>query len=211
MIHPDTELRYIDDEIGYGVFAIRKIPKGTITWVRDKFDLEFKSEEVDTMDPMHAALVDKYAYRNREGHFLLCWDFGRYLNHSFNSNCLSTGYDFELAVRDIEEGEELTDDYGYLNLPTPFKAREEGSARKYVYPDDLPRYYGEWDAVIQSCLPLLFHLNQPLLPLIPSSDLTDIRESMEGRKQLRSILFHYYQDDSAVSKSMQQELPVSVG
>ena len=38
MIHPDTELRYVNDAIGYGVFATRHIPCGTITWVRDHLD-----------------------------------------------------------------------------------------------------------------------------------------------------------------------------
>ena len=32
MIHPSTELRFINDEIGYGVVATRFIPKGTIVW-----------------------------------------------------------------------------------------------------------------------------------------------------------------------------------
>lgn len=35
MIHPDTELRFINPEIGYGVFATQFIPRGTITWVRE--------------------------------------------------------------------------------------------------------------------------------------------------------------------------------
>ena len=34
MIHPDTELRFISDEVGYGVFATALIGRGTITWVR---------------------------------------------------------------------------------------------------------------------------------------------------------------------------------
>ena len=32
MIHPDTELRFISPEIGFGVFATKLIPQGTITW-----------------------------------------------------------------------------------------------------------------------------------------------------------------------------------
>lgn len=194
MIHPDTELRYIDDEIGYGVFATRKIPKGTIAWARDKFDLEFKPDEVIGMDSIHASLISKYAYRNKNGNFILCWDFGRYVNHSFNSNLMSTGYDFELAIRDIEEGEELTDDYGYLNLSTPFQARDEDSSRKYVYPDDLPRLYKKWDDIIKSCLPLMLKVKQPLLSLISSSDVNEVKETIEGRREMRSILNHYYKE-----------------
>jgi hypothetical protein len=29
VIHPDTELRFVSDEIGYGVFATALIPRGT--------------------------------------------------------------------------------------------------------------------------------------------------------------------------------------
>ncbi|HJW31258.1 MAG TPA: SET domain-containing protein, partial [Saprospiraceae bacterium] len=143
-------------------------------------------------DPIHAELISKYAYRNHEGHFILCWDFGRYVNHSFNSNCLSTGYDFEIAIRDIKADEELTDDYGYLNVMEPFKARPERSTRKYVLPDDLLRYYKMWDGIVESCVPLIFEVNQPLISLIPQSDLTEIRDFMEGKKTMRSILSHYF-------------------
>jgi len=31
VIHPDTELRFVNPDIGYGVFATRFIPKGSIT------------------------------------------------------------------------------------------------------------------------------------------------------------------------------------
>ena len=46
MIHPDTELQYINNEIGYGVVAKKLIPKGTITWVLDKLDREFTPMEI---------------------------------------------------------------------------------------------------------------------------------------------------------------------
>lgn len=38
MIHPDTELRFINEKIGYGVVALKLIPRGTITWALDKLD-----------------------------------------------------------------------------------------------------------------------------------------------------------------------------
>ena len=33
MIHPHSELRFFSPEVGWGVYATRFIPKGTITWV----------------------------------------------------------------------------------------------------------------------------------------------------------------------------------
>jgi hypothetical protein len=41
MVHPDTELRFVGAPIGFGVVATRLIPRGTITWVRDRFDQSF--------------------------------------------------------------------------------------------------------------------------------------------------------------------------
>jgi hypothetical protein len=45
MIHPNTELRFISPEVGYGVVAREFIPKGTITWVLDELDREFTPEQ----------------------------------------------------------------------------------------------------------------------------------------------------------------------
>lgn len=198
MLHPDTELRYIDADIGYGVFATRDIPKGTITWARDSFDLEFTPDEARHLDPLHADLVKKYAYRNHLGHFILCWDFGRYVNHSFESNCISTGYDFEIAVRDIRAGDELTDDYGYLNLTEPFKPRQSARGREYVFPDDLLHFHDQWDTQVQACLPLLFRVPQPLLSLVPQKDLDEIKKTLAGKRPMKSILAHYCKDPMAV-------------
>src|SRR5690606_36361865 len=145
MIHPDTEVRFISDEIGYGVVAKKMIPKGTITWVLDELDREFTPQELEALSEPIRNTLDTYAYRNSMGNFVLCWDNGRFVNHSFNSNCISTAYDFEIAVRDIEPGEQLTDDYGYLNISEPFRAHAEGTKRKTVYPNDLVKYHNTWD------------------------------------------------------------------
>ena len=39
MLHPNTEVRRIDSEIGFGVFASGFIPKGTVTWGRDELEI----------------------------------------------------------------------------------------------------------------------------------------------------------------------------
>ncbi len=144
MIHPHTELRFISDKIGYGVVATRFIPKGTITWALDKLDRVFEPSEIKLFERVYQEILDKYCYRNNVGDFVFCWDIARFVNHSFNSNCISTPYEFEVAVRDILPGEELTDDYGYLNVTEPFDCLpEEGSTRTRVMPDDLLNFYPE--------------------------------------------------------------------
>ena len=194
MIHPDTTLRFIDDEIGFGVFATRKIPRGTITWALDKFDQVLSPDAKESLDPIHLEIVDKYSYKNRKGEYVLCWDFGRYVNHSFNSNCLSTGYEFEIAIRDIEAGEELTNDYGYLNLEEPFKARPENSSRTYVYPDDLLNFHQQWDQILLENFPLIIEVDQPLISLLSSDMVHEIMEVISGHRKMQSILTHYFED-----------------
>ncbi len=192
MIHPDTQLQHIDDEIGYGVVATKKISRGTITWALDKFDKEFTVEEVRSMDPIYKKILDKYSYRNQNGNYVLCWDFGRYVNHSFKSNCMSTAYGFEIAIRDIHVGEELTDDYGYLNISAPFKGRDENTERKYAYPDDLLRYYPVWDRQVIESLPYLPDVKQPLESLLSREILQEIREVISGNRKMKSLLETYY-------------------
>ncbi|MCB0425649.1 MAG: SET domain-containing protein, partial [Mangrovimonas sp.] len=86
MIHPDTELSFISKEVGYGVVATKHIPAGTITWVLDKLDREFSPEHLETLEPVYQEILNTYTYRNNKGNYILCWDHGRYVNHSFNAN-----------------------------------------------------------------------------------------------------------------------------
>ncbi len=192
MIHPKTELKFINSEVGYGVVATEFIPAGTITWVLDKLDREFSPSEVQSLEPLYQNILDTYTYRNNKGNFVLCWDNGRYVNHSFNSNCLTTAYDFEVAIRDIAPGEQLTDDYGYLNIPHPFKGMDEGTRRKVVYPDDLLKYYKTWDKKLVKVFPFIPQIKQPLRSLITDQLWHEVKIVAEGRKEMESILKNYY-------------------
>jgi hypothetical protein len=192
MIHPKTELKFISDEVGYGVVATEFIPAGTITWVLDKFDREFTPIEVQKMDPFYKNIIDVYSFRNNKGNFILCWDIGRFVNHSFNSNCLTTAYDFEIAVRDIHPGEQVTDDYGYLNISEPFKGIDEGTERKIVYPNDLVTYHKEWDAKISNVFGNIINLEQPIRVLIEDKLWHKIESVINGKEPMDSILSNHY-------------------
>ena len=199
MIHSDTEVRYINDKIGYGVIATKFIPKGTITWVLDKLDRTFTPSQIKSMDKVYQDIIDKFTYRNNKGNFILCWDIARFVNHSFNSNCITTAYEFEIAVRDIFPGEELTDDYGYLNVTEPFDCiPEKGSLRKRVMPDDLLNYHEIWDAKLKDAFMHYNEVPQPLSSLLEA----DIRSTAEavasGKKKLDSILTCYFQEKHQV-------------
>lgn len=195
MIHPDTEVRFISDEIGYGVVAKKMIAKGTITWVLDELDREFTPQEVEALSEPIKNTLDVYAYRNSAGNFILCWDNGRFVNHSFNSNCISTAYDFEIAVRDIEPGEQLTDDYGYLNISEPFRAHAEGTRRKTVYPNDLVKYHNTWDKKLEASFKYILKREQPLGKLLSSAQWEKVKAISEGREKMDSILNIYYDEE----------------
>ena len=194
MIHPKTELQHISNEVGYGVVATEFIPAGTITWVLDKLDREFSLLEFQALEPIYQHILDTYTFRNNKGNFILCWDNGRYVNHSFNSNCLTTSYDFEIAIRDIQPGEQLTDDYGYLNISQPFRGIDEGTRRKIVYPDDLLKYYKVWDKKINKVFGSILKVDQPLSTLLSADLLDKIKRIVAGTERIDSILKNFYHE-----------------
>lgn len=189
MIHPDTELRFVNDRIGHGVFATRDIPRGTITWVRDSLDQSFTVEQVRHMREGYQPILFKYGYTDRHGKIVLCWDHARFLNHSCEATCLSPGYDFEIAVRDIRAGEELTDDYGTLNLESSFTcACSSAQCRGQVHPED--QIYGveRWDELLRESFPLIQKVTQPLWWLVNEKD--DVQQAIADVSRMRSCRLH---------------------
>jgi len=192
MIHPNTKLKFISKDVGYGVVATAFLPAGTITWVLDKLDREFTPLQIQVMEPLYQEIIDTYTFRNNNGNLVLCWDNGRYVNHSFNSNCLTTAYDFEIAIRDIHVGEQLTDDYGYLNITSPFRGINEGTRRKVVYPNDLLKYYKVWDNKIKKVFPKINKVDQPLRQILDAKTWDRIEKIIHEEEPLASILTNYF-------------------
>ena len=197
MIHPHTELRFINNEIGYGLVATRFIPKGTITWVFDQLDREFTPNQFNQLAPMYKEILVKYCFRNSKGNSILCWDNARYVNHSFHSNCFTTPYDYEIAIRDIQPGEELTDDYGYLNVEEPFRGKDEGTRRKVVYPNDLVKYHKVWDKQLIKAMKHITRVEQPLQALLTQDLWEKSVRIAEGREEMDSILTCYYSGEES--------------
>jgi uncharacterized protein len=211
MIHPDTELRFINDQIGYGVVATKLIPKGTITWALDRLDRIFTPAEIGSMTPVYRQIMDKYTYRNPQGNYVFCWDNARYINHSSNANCITTAYEFEIAIRDIQPGEELTDDYGYLNLEEPFEVLPEpGSSRTVVYPDDLVRYYAVWDDKLLNAFPVLEKVDQPLFHLLDEQTREKAKQIASGKIKMDSIINCYYRNGSRSGKNGKETIQLTV-
>lgn len=193
MLHPDTELRFVSDDIGYGIFATKLIPKGTITWVKDDLDRIISKEDLHKFSPAIFDTMMKYTYRDANGDFVFCWDLTRYVNHSFSPNSMPTALGFEIAIRDILPGEEMTNDYGTLNIQEPFECQYDPvSQRGCVYPDDLARYYEQWDNQIAEAFPLLIQLEQPLYKYLTQKQVRDIELIKLGKELVPSILNNLY-------------------
>jgi hypothetical protein len=188
MLHPDTEVRWISKDIGCGIVATRDIPKGTITWAMDPLDRFFTAQQVAELPDRCRETLLKYSYRNRHGEYVFCWDNTRFMNHSFTPNCITTAYNFELAVRNIAEGEELTNDYGSLNILEPFQACDEGTERKVVYPDDLARHYKQWDEKLAGAFNQICLVEQPLRDMLSTELWERSCHIAEKRSTMDSIL-----------------------
>ncbi len=165
MIHPDTELRFVSPAVGFGVFATAAIPRGTLLWVACHFDRVLTATEVDGMGADYRAVLERYAYVDSAGDYNLCWDLARRLNHSCEPSMRGLGQQFDIAVRDIAAGEQITCEYGVLNLSGSLRcACGAPTCRGTVRGDDAMRLWDAWDAEILASLPRARHVPQPLLP-----------------------------------------------
>lgn len=196
MIIPCTEVVFINETKGKGVVATARIPKGTVTWVFDDLDREFPPDEFARLSAPCREAVINYSYRNSRGNLIFCWDNERFINHSFLNNCCLTPYNFEIAVRDIEPGEELTDDYGFLNIIAPFAVDPEGTDRATVFPDDLLRLNDVWDRQLREAFDRLLEVEQPLRPVF-KPEVWELAESVARRETtMASIRNCYYNQQS---------------
>jgi hypothetical protein len=180
MLHPDTRLEFINDTIGYGVVATRFIPRGTITWVRDEFDQTFRPEQIAAMRPVYLQVLEKYGFVDARGDTVLCWDLGRFVNHSCEPTCLSPGHQFEVAVRDIHPGEELTDDYATLNLEYTFPcACGKSACRGRVTKRDCVELAEHWDRLVADAYSRMRSVEQPFWDLIAERE--RVEAELEGK------------------------------
>lgn len=165
MIHPATELRPVNVRIGYGVFATAPIPAGTITWVRDALDQSFTRPQVEALPAILRRALTRYAYRDTTGSYVLCWDHARFNNHSCAPACRTVG-DFDIAVRDIPEGGELTIEYAVINVPEELDCScGAADCRRVIRADDAERLGAAWDAEISVAAARSPDVAQPLAEL----------------------------------------------
>jgi hypothetical protein len=167
MIHPNTTIRYINDEIGYGVFATQFLPKGTIVYVKDELEVEVSPEQYQQLPPTLRQTVDKYSFIDENGYRIVSWDFAKYVNHCCNCNTMSTGYGFEIAIRDIQAGEEITDEYGMFNMESEMYVQcKFENCRGRIRASDIDSYHAQWDELVFAAMLDLGKIDQDLLPIL---------------------------------------------
>lgn len=189
MIHPDTELRKVNETIGYGVFAKRPIAKGTILYVKDALEIEVGPEQFEAMDPQYQAVVNWFSYIDERGVRIVSWDIAKYVNHHCDSNSISTGYGFEIATRDIAAGEEITDEYGIFNLPAPLDCYcGNPLCRGRISQADWAVCGRQWDQRAKAALACFGQADQPLLPFMDPQDYQSLMQYLNTRRHYRSLL-----------------------
>lgn len=188
MIHPKTELKFINDHVGYGVFATENIPEGTIVYVKDSLELVISPTDYLIHSEEVKQVIEKYSYIDPHGNRVISWDFAKYVNHCCNCNTISTGYGFEIAIRDIQKGEQITDEYGIFNLTTEMEVScGMENCRKKIKPDDFDTYYKDWDKKIKSSITHLFEVEQPLMPFIEEETRKEIDAFFQSPESYKSV------------------------
>lgn len=195
MIHPATELKHISAEIGYGVFATTFIPKGTIVYVKDYLEVVIALNNPLLLDANYQKTINHYSYIDENGNRIISWDIAKYVNHCCNFNTISTGYGFEIAIRDIKKGEEITDEYGLFNVEEEMDLKcNFGGCRKKLAFNDIDNHYQEWDKLVQAAIQMVKHVDQPLFVYIESEIKDSLLKYLKTGLNYKSVLSLKYNE-----------------
>lgn len=188
MIHPDTELRFVNKRIGYGVFATASIPTGTIVYVKDPLEIELTQKQFAALVEPYRSIAEKYSYIDQCGVRIISWDHAKYVNHRCDCNTISAGYGFEIAIRDIRPGEEITDEYGLFNIEREIALACRCSGCRHVLrPSDVDMYHEIWDAWVIEALNYAARVAQPLWDFMDPLTRQDLIGYLNGHKAYRSV------------------------
>jgi uncharacterized protein len=124
MLIVKTLLKYSEIH-GLGCFADEDIIKGQLVWRLDPgIDLTFKSSEYENFPDSFKEFLKVYAYSpidDSEKCYILCADHARHMNHSEDPNLMETSEGYNVAIRDIKKGEELTCNYKQFDQEASIK------------------------------------------------------------------------------------------
>jgi uncharacterized protein len=186
VIHPSTRVAPVSPEIGDGVIATARISAGTIVWTQDPLDQIVTPAERLQLPPRLRAIVDRYAFVDARGDYVLCWDGGRFVNHSCDANIHGIGARVLVAVRDIAAGEEITCDYADCNLDWTLDCTCGSSrCRGRIARDELAHLAPQWDRLSVRLAPLVRTVPQPLWECM--LDPAELEAMLDGRLPIPSF------------------------
>src|SRR5262249_45540704 len=139
--------------------------------------------EIAALPTCYEPMIDQWTFNDGHGRHVLCWDIGRFMNHSCECNCAGSQFGFELALRDIEPGEQLTNDYETFVLETreSFECRCGAPSCRGVV------RHGRFGDAVESVLhrlrlvvPAIAKVDQPLLTLMRPQQLATAVRTLRG-------------------------------
>jgi len=98
---------------GVGLFAAQFVSKGKKTLkMKPKIDLVITASEYKKLPKTFRKNIDHHIYRCKfTKKWIFCTDDARFMNHSSKPNIRTVRGMYDVSLRDINEGEELTVDY----------------------------------------------------------------------------------------------------
>ena len=92
---------------GFGLYARHHVPKGTIICFESEGYRIIPEEEYNSL----SETAKEHVYQRVDGTYIAPSDDSKYFNHSCDANVLDSRLGFDIVVRDIQKGEEVTYDY----------------------------------------------------------------------------------------------------
>ncbi|NUM44752.1 MAG: SET domain-containing protein-lysine N-methyltransferase [Anaerolineales bacterium] len=113
--------------------------------------------------PVLGKILKVYSILENDGAYELSWDHAKHMNHCCHSNTITTGWGFDIAVRDIQSGEQIRGDYGMYNVDYDMDlVCEFTDCRKRIKKDDFDEWAARWETQILDALTFSSQVAQPL-------------------------------------------------
>ncbi|HKO44470.1 MAG TPA: SET domain-containing protein [Pyrinomonadaceae bacterium] len=111
---------------GFGLFAAERVPAGQVIWrFTPGLDAALPLENIFSQPLVIQGFISRYCSLDPTRNcFIVYVDDARFINHSFQPNVwLDKQQDILIAAKDIESGEEITEDYSVTEWDGPNMVR----------------------------------------------------------------------------------------
>lgn len=139
--------------------------------------------------PVLGKLIKIYSTLENSGVYEISWDYAKHMNHCCHYNAITTGWGFEIAVCDIEAGEEIRDDYGMFNLDYDMELIcDFPDCRKRIRAADFDKYADQWEADARDALACASQVSQPLLEVMDAQTQFELERFLQTGEGYRSVM-----------------------